>query len=221
MARLRRVVRPTPQETRGTLAEPGSTRIEEKWIKAEGEQPTVGPVYVGIDLSLQKTAVVALHPGGVWWRLHKPALKEMEAGAIERLAVHRALLHDFFDSIPEPEMTCLEGYAFGRAAQNHQVGELGGTARLVLYDRGMAAKAVVLPPATLKKFVTNKGNAQKNVVLREVYRVWGFEALDDNVADGYGLAQAAMTVSTGEARYAWQRDALRRTGPLRGAADEH
>jgi crossover junction endodeoxyribonuclease RuvC len=193
-----------------------------KWIKEGGKVPTEGPVYVGIDLSLTKTAVVALSEHGrfYWWRLHQPKVADMAAGAVERLAAHRWMLHDFLDSIPEPEMVCLEGYAYGRAAQNHQVGELGGLARLLLYDRGLEYKTVPLAPSTLKKFVTGKGNAQKNTVLREVYRVWGIEAEDDNVADAYGLAQAAMTISTGEARYAWQRDALRRTGPPSVAPDE-
>jgi hypothetical protein len=55
------------------------------------------------------------------------------------------------------------------------------------------------------------------LVLREVYRVWGVEAEDDNVADAYGLARAVMTIHSGDARYAWQRDALRRTGQPNGA----
>lgn len=222
MARLRRVERPTPQETRRTLSEPGSTQRKPSWVKAGGDLPGAGPSYVGLDLSLAKTGCVALGSDWCWWRLHKPALKDMAGGGLERLSVHRALLNEFLDAIPEPAAIFVEGYSYGsKGSAVFQIAEWGGIARLVLYDRGLLDRVYLLPPQTLKKFVTGKGVAQKNVVLREVFRVWGFEAEDDNIADAYGLAQAAMTVSTGEARYAWQRDALRRTGPLRVAADEH
>ncbi len=50
-------------------------------------------------------------------------------------------------------------------------------------------KTLVVPPSTLKKFVTGKGNGQKNLMLREVSHRWGVEAADDNQADAVALAE--------------------------------
>jgi Holliday junction resolvasome RuvABC endonuclease subunit len=186
-------------------------------VKSGGVVPTDGPVYVGIDLSLAKTGVVAIGGDGskYWWRLHKPPPDLSEAA---RLAAHRWMLNDFFDSLPEPTIVGMEGYSFGsKGSSVFQIAQWGGVARTVLYDRHLDDKTVIMAPSTLKKYVTNNGNAPKNLVLREVYRVWGVEAEDDNVADAYGLARAVMTIHSGDARYAWQRDALRRTGQPNGA----
>ena len=44
-------------------------------------------------------------------------------------------------------------------------------------------------PTSLKKFVTGKGNAKKDLMLLSVYKRWGFDTTNDNKADAYGLAQ--------------------------------
>lgn len=204
----------------GTLADPRSTPWKPGWLKQGGEPPTDGTVFVGIDLSLAKTACVAIADGECHWRIHQPKGSEMSAAA--RLEMHRLLLVDFFNTIQVPTLICMEGYSFAsRGSAVFQIAEWGGVARHTLYLMGLEEITVIMAPSTLKKFITSSGNSKKNTVLREVFRVWGFEAEDDNVADAYGLAQAAMTIHTGEARYAWQRDALRRMGPPSGAASEH
>lgn len=210
----------TPRTGR-TIRRRSSTRtptVSPKWVKSGGVVPFTDPLYVGIDLSLAKTGVVALSDDGhkYYWRLHCPKAAEVGSSVV-RLAVHRQLLIDFFDTVGEPTLVGLENYGFGSTHRGMDIGEWGGVARLLLYDLGLIDKTVILAPNTLKKFVTNNGTAPKNLVLREVYRVWGIEAEDDNVADAYALARAVMTIHTGEARYAWQRDALRRTGQPDGA----
>lgn len=52
----------------------------------------------------------------------------------------------------------------------------------------------MVPPTTLKKFVTGKGNAEKSLMIREVYKRWGFDAADDNQADAVGLLQVGRAV---------------------------
>jgi crossover junction endodeoxyribonuclease RuvC len=45
------------------------------------------------------------------------------------------------------------------------------------------------PRATeLKKFVCGKGTANKEQVMLQVFKRWGYEAATNNMADGYGLA---------------------------------
>ena len=44
-------------------------------------------------------------------------------------------------------------------------------------------------PSQVKQFATGKGNANKEVVLQQVYKRWGVEFNDNNQADAYVLAQ--------------------------------
>jgi Holliday junction resolvasome RuvABC endonuclease subunit len=94
-------------------------------------------------------------------------------------------------------LTAIEGYSHASAHGAALAGELGGHLRWLLWHNGVAQ--VDVPPASLKKFVTGKGNADKSLMLREVYRRWSFEAVDDNEADAFTLAVAAMTVRHGSA----------------------
>jgi hypothetical protein len=83
-----------------------------------------------------------------------------------------------------------EGYAFGAKNGREALGELGGTLRLAAYERGWTV--VVVPPTVLKAYVTGKGVAPKEVMLREVFRRWAYEAPDNNAADAYALMRLGL-----------------------------
>jgi crossover junction endodeoxyribonuclease RuvC len=82
-------------------------------------------------------------------------------------------------------LVIVEGFAFARPNQAHQLGGLGYVVRHALWKAQMPW--VDVAPAALKKYVTGRGNAQKDAVMRDVYKRWGFEAKDNNVADAFGL----------------------------------
>ena len=90
-----------------------------------------------------------------------------------------------------PTEIFIEGYSFmskGRSVFN--LGELGGIFRLLLARN--CGGYYEIPPTSLKKFVTGKGNAKKQILLEQTYRKWGLgsEILkDDNQVDAYGLAK--------------------------------
>ena len=44
----------------------------------------------------------------------------------------------------------------------------------------------------LKKWVAGTGRAAKEMMLLHVYKRWGVEFKDNNLADAYGLARIAM-----------------------------
>lgn len=88
----------------------------------------------------------------------------------------------------------MEGYAFG-TTMAHMLGELGAVVKLTCYeelDKFEGKYPYIIPPTTLKKYVTGKGTGvQKNQVLLAVYKKWGVEFTDDNAADSYALAMLA------------------------------
>ena len=83
----------------------------------------------------------------------------------------------------------IEGYAYARANQAHQIGELGGVVRLALSDRGVPV--VEVSPSSLKKLATGKGNASKDAVLAEAMRRLGYQGSDNNEADALWLLEMA------------------------------
>lgn len=102
-------------------------------------------------------------------------------------------------------VSAMEGYAYG-AQMAHMAGELGGVVKLTLLDHlehRYGAYPYIIPPTTLKKYVTGKGTGiQKNQILLHVFKKWGVEFTDDNAADSYSLAHLA----SGRAELAYERE---------------
>ena len=52
-----------------------------------------------------------------------------------------------------------------------------------------------MTPSQLKKFVTGKGNVEKSVVMKEVYKRFGIDTDDDNTADAVVLGHIGMSLT--------------------------
>ena len=57
------------------------------------------------------------------------------------------------------------------------------------------ASRVLVTPSQLKKFVTGKGNADKNVVMKEVYKRFHIDTDDDNTADAVVLGHIGLALT--------------------------
>lgn len=90
----------------------------------------------------------------------------------------------------EGPLVAIEGYSFQSRIVNHALVELAVTVRVRLHE--MAASVIEVPPATLKKFVTGRGNSKKQDMLLGIYKRWGREFRDDNEADAYALARVGQ-----------------------------
>lgn len=90
----------------------------------------------------------------------------------------------------DADLVVIEGYAYARANQAHQIGELGGVIRLALHEAGIAY--VEAAPAALKKYATGHGNAGKGEVLAAAIRRLGYQGHDDNEADALWLRAMGM-----------------------------
>ncbi len=53
---------------------------------------------------------------------------------------------------------------------------------------------IEIPPLRLKQFATNKAAAEKDLVIKEIYKRWGVEFKTNDEADAYVLAQIARAV---------------------------
>jgi crossover junction endodeoxyribonuclease RuvC len=87
----------------------------------------------------------------------------------------------------QPDVVIIENTFTGvNKATSKKLHQLGGIVRAMLKTAGVAY--IDLAPTTLKKYVTNKGNASKQEMLDEINNVLGLELTSDNVADSLGLA---------------------------------
>lgn len=99
-----------------------------------------------------------------------------------------AILH----SAAPPKLVVLEGFAHGRAFQAHQMGGLGYIVREALQDHNFIW--IDVAPKALKKFVSGNGNANKDVMIKNVYKRFSYDTDDSNVADAVGLVYVGMAV---------------------------
>lgn len=81
-----------------------------------------------------------------------------------------------------PDYVGIEGYALGKSQGAHQMGELGGLARLVCYQNGIRLR--VHDPATVKMFTAYDGNAKKPEMEEAVLYRWGADFSDYNPPRG-------------------------------------
>lgn len=109
---------------------------------------------------------------------------------VERLISLRAAVREFLCS-RNVETVFLEDYSYGSKGKRlAQLCEWGGVLRMMLFADGI--KMYTISPGTLKKFVTGRGQAKKEVMLEQTYRKWkvGSESLKNNdEVDAYCLAR--------------------------------
>lgn len=147
------------------------------------------PRVLGLDPSLQATGVAL--PNGTT-AVVRPGARR----GVERLIHLRnyvvALASGATVEVPAVDMVVIEGMALGtaRQASSYEMGGLGWVLRVALTEAGV--RWIEVPPATLKKYATGRGNASKEEVLATAIRRLGFEGHDFNEADAAWLRVAGM-----------------------------
>jgi Holliday junction resolvasome RuvABC endonuclease subunit len=168
-------------------------------VKSFGTPPST-QVSIGIDQSYGGFAITLL--GNTHYSV-VATVPPTSAKGVKRLIELREFLSDTLQGYTIKDIA-MEGYAYS-ATMGHTMGELGGMVKVHLYETYGIAPTLV-PPATLKKYITGKGTGvQKNQILLNVYKKWGVEFTDDNAADSYGLAR----IAAGIADVAYEKEVLK------------
>lgn len=151
-------------------------------------------MYVGLDFAFAKNGFVSLGEDGTLLT-KKLLVSSPKKSDEERL--DDIMLEISMDIPKKTKLVCLEGLSFGSKGNSlAQMGALHYLVRLFLYHNKIDYK--IITPTQLKKFVTGSGRVQKNLMLLKIYKKWGIEFDDDNLADAYALARFAFEVSTNE-----------------------
>jgi crossover junction endodeoxyribonuclease RuvC len=139
---------------------------------------------MGLDLSLTATGVVVRKNSTIQAAQELNPPKEVGTG-YARLSWLRSAIVE----LVREHHVChiaVEDYVRGMGHSAHKTPELGGVIRLALLEYGCALWTV--PPTTLKKLATGKGNAPKDVVIKSVLKRWGYDTDSNNIADAFVLA---------------------------------
>lgn len=161
--------------------------------------------YLGLDLSLTGTGIIVLASNGSV--VHSETLKNSLTGNA-RLCYIRDKIKDVLEDCV-PSKVCIENYAMGiSTGQSFSIGELGGIVRVLLFEQGY--EYTLVSPTQLKKFITGKGVAEKDVIMLSVYKNFGYEPKDNNVADAFGLAKIAAVLAENntEGLMAYQKEII-------------
>jgi Holliday junction resolvasome RuvABC endonuclease subunit len=90
----------------------------------------------------------------------------------------------------------IEDYAAGSMGRTNDIAEATGILKYkLLVEYGIAPKRLQLCAIPhLKMFVCGKGNAKKELVLKEVYKRWGFDTNSNDQADAFVMWKILTTL---------------------------
>ena len=166
-------------------------------------------MYMGLDLSLSATGAVLIDNE---YKILKKEIITSTARGIERLYLMEMSFLDFIDD-NKIDLVCIESPAYGAANNLHDLGKLAGMAEMVLYKKGI--KFIYAAPTQLKKYITGIGKGEKSGVILDIYKYWGEELRDNNIADAFVLSHIARDFHLNETNLKkYQLEVLKKIEPI-------
>ena len=152
-------------------------------------------IFCGLDLSLTGSGVVVI--GEDYSILHKCKL-HVDALKSERLYLLEGLLLKILEDFPKVDMACIESPAYNDKGKLFEIGEWNGVVKLNLFKRGIPY--IVAAPSQLKKYVLGVGDveATKDLIILDVFKKFGVEIRENNIADAYVLSRIAHDYVIGD-----------------------
>lgn len=114
---------------------------------------------------------------------------------------------------PKKSYVFIEDFAFNARGRTFDIAEAAGILKYRLHNdwKVPLSNIFLVSIQHIKMYCSCKGNCQKNVMLKEVYKRWGFDTEDDNEADAFVLMQIAEAFMNKKKKITeFQRDVLSR-----------
>jgi Holliday junction resolvasome RuvABC endonuclease subunit len=158
-------------------------------VRNNGEELRV----LGIDPSLSSTGYAYRYAS----ELYTGRIDTGKLRGPQRLVYVREQIAQVLDAA-QPQLIVYEDYAFGAKQGAHQLGELGGVVKTMLWERGI--DVLLVSPTCLKKTFTGRGNAdrgqkEKPEMRAAIHNILGYDLAQNDEADAFAL------MSLGEVRY--------------------
>lgn len=158
---------------------------------------------MGLDLSVSSTGICVIDPqeGVHLWRVNGGGCKGI--ARIARIVDQITQVRDWAAGLSPNLLTVIEGYGV-RGGENAVLIELGGVVRYSMYRAGLPY--VVVPPSSLKKFVTGKGNADKVMVCEYLVRRFNRSFLREWAGKNHPKAPKLEPSNWGTSPSHWDHD---------------
>lgn len=171
------------------------------------------PVWVvGIDLSLASTAVAAMDLSGGDLFVHRVKSKGSTADGLHtKLDRYRKLAIEIAEAAvaPSPVLVAIEGAQFATSKDTSAHRRAGVWWRVCDLVQSSGIPVIEVPPTTIKKWGTGKGNASKDMVLASAVRRWPEVVGQNDEADAAWLADiAAYVLNSAIVTHTKARDAV-------------
>lgn len=152
------------------------------------------PTTIGIDPSLTGTGIVVVKDGKI---IDKLLIKSKPVGdrpidEMDRIKKIVGLVNISLEMY-KPDVICMEGLAF-MARNTSALMQLAGLNYMLRSMFHGHKQWYIVAPSTLKKFITGKGQGDKGIIMMEIYKKYGIELSDNNIADAFVLAQIGQAV---------------------------
>ena len=161
-------------------------------------------IYIGIDPGSKNCALVAWSPSKGLLTTWKPK-PPMPTGVLRLRKLMVEITNEFTKIVSrepggEIRQIAMEAYSMAEKYGQHASGEVGATIKLTILGlfpsddrRGFP---VLVAPQQLKKFASGNGNTKKEMLPKEIFKRWGVDFDDMNIAEAYVLARIAHAVDT-------------------------
>jgi crossover junction endodeoxyribonuclease RuvC len=153
-------------------------------------------LFLGIDQSLQSPGFALVTEKGEHFKSSTLSVTR-ESRGVQREAFIRDGLMDFIEGREaQIKAGAIEGFSVNSVHRPFDLGGIFSVLRLYVFDVSHI-ELMIVPPLSLKKFVTGNGHATKEQVLYSVKTVWGIDFKDaSDSADAFGLAKLAWARAT-------------------------
>jgi Holliday junction resolvasome RuvABC endonuclease subunit len=163
----------------------------------------------GLDLSLTATGFCEL--GGALDRLITIAAGDRK-GFQRWDEIRKMIVAESTDA----DLVVMEQIFSGTRMTQQELVQFHGVIQFSLWHRQVPV--LLVAPATLKKFATGSGKADKAIILREIFRRWDIDAADEHQADAAVLARIGLClVGQAEPEIEAQREVLAKLEPKMAA----
>jgi crossover junction endodeoxyribonuclease RuvC len=145
---------------------------------------------MGIDLSLTATGIVAItdNLSTIYLQELIKSSPKIDQKMIDRICEIRNKVMDVIELV-RPDRIVIEGLSYGSKNTSSLCDLAKLNFAIEVYCRNMGIPYEIVPPTTLKKFITGKGNCKKDLMLMKVFKRWGAEFEDDNLCDAFALCK--------------------------------
>lgn len=149
-------------------------------------------IAVGCDFGLRKSGIVLVDENFEIKSQNLLRVNPQVKGA-ERLVQIEKGFEDIIKPYLHEEIEIfIEGYAYGAKYQRESLAELGGVIRRYVFLSKL--NFWIIPPTSLKSFVTGTGRASKNYMKKCTRENWGQNFKSDDVCDAYGMSRLGMNI---------------------------